>query len=134
MDSNGIFMKIKEDVVPSLFSAGASLILYNFVFGQSVTDSIPFAGRLVPAWAVVGGSVFASQLAGNVLENNVLTMIPDNSYAQLEGMLVKPALAGLAFYGISYLAISNETSFIDTFGIGVGSVLAGEYVSKAVGY
>lgn len=129
-----ILDKIKQDAIPSLIAGAVSIPLYSFILGNPINTELPFFSMTAPAWAVVGGTVTLSQLLGNVLENQVLPYIPQNQYASQEAMIVKPTLTGLAVYGISYLGISNETSFIRTFGLGAGSSIVGDYTSRLIGY
>ena len=127
--------KIKADSLPALVSAGFGLLGYNMIFGESITDSVPFFGGSAPAWIVVGGGVFASDLVGNILQNDVLTMLPQSpSYAKIEGMLVRPVITGASLYGLFRLGVSDQTDLIRTFGLGAGSAIAGTYTSQILGY
>jgi hypothetical protein len=127
MNTLSVGEKIKEDLMPALISAGCSLLGYSLAFGESPMGYLPFFGSAVPAGVVVGGSVFSSHLIGNVLENNVLSMIGPKVVGVEH--LAKPVISGLSTYGIFKFGVSNETAFLPSFGLGAGSVLAGEYVS-----
>jgi len=129
-----VWQKISEDAVPSLISGGIALLAYNMIFGESITDSIAFGGGSAPAWAIIGGGVFGSQLVGNVLQNQVLSYIQTPSLAGTEGMIVKPLLAGGTLYGLFRFGVSEDTNLLQTVGLGAGSVIAGQYASNLIGY
>jgi len=128
------WMKVKQDIIPSLFSAGASLLIYGFAFQYSLFDNVDLAGAQLPVMLVVGTTVFVSQLAGNALQYNILPLIPENSLAGLEGSVVKPTLAALSLYGINYFLISHDASLFQALVLGAGSVVVGDYSARAVGY
>lgn len=127
--SESIFDKIKDDVVPALFSAGLSLAGYSLVFGESITTPYSFFGMTLPSGVVVGGGVFLSDVAGEVLQNNLLSLLPQSqTMANLEGRLAKPLISGLTLYGLYKFGVSNDTQFLPTFGLAAGSTLAGSYI------
>jgi hypothetical protein len=128
------WMKVKQDVVPSLFSAGASLLIYGVGFQYSLFDNVAVAGAQLPVALVVGSSVFLSQLLGNALEYQVLPYIPQNSMAGLEGQILKPTLAALSLYGMNYFFISSDASLFQSVVLGAGSVVVGDYTTRLLGY
>jgi hypothetical protein len=132
--SETIWNDVKEDIIPSLFSGAIALGAYNLVFGESITSTIPFIGGEAPAWLVVGGTVSASHLAGNVLQHQILPMIESKDLASAEGVIGKPLLSGLALYGMFRLGVSEDVDFIKSVGLGAGSVISGQYASSAFGY
>ena len=74
-----VYDKIKQDLVPATFSAASGIVFYKYLLDQDLTDTYGFFGMAVPAWALIGTTIFASSLVGNVLQNNVLPLIPGNS-------------------------------------------------------
>lgn len=129
-----VYDKIKQDLVPATLSAASGIVFYKFLLEQDLTDTYGFFGMNVPAWALIGSTIFVSSLVGNVLQNNVLPLIPGNALAGYEGMIVKPAISGLATYGIIYVGESADASFGSLFLLGAGSVFAGDYLSKLALY
>lgn len=126
--------KIKQDFYPASFSAISGVLFYKFLLQQDLTDTYNFFGVDAPAWALIGSTIFASSLVGNILQYNVLPLIPGNVLAGYEGMIVKPVLSGLSTYGIIYVGESTEASFSSLFLLGAGSTLAGDSLSRFTGY
>jgi hypothetical protein len=118
--------KIKEDLVPALISGSLGALGYSFVFGQSLSDPVPLLGMYLPGGLAVGGVVGASHLVGNVLQDQVLSMIPSNSYLTAEGGLIKPILGGASTYGLFRLN-GLDPGFVNGFGLGAVSVVGGTY-------
>ena len=112
MNPPSVLDKLKSDLVPSLVSGAVSLAAYQFLLGHSLSDQMVVGGTLLPAWAVVGGLTVTSQLVGDVLQDYVLPMIPNNaSYSGYEGAVIKSALAGLSYWGLAYVTTNGATFY-----------------------
>lgn len=123
--------KIKNDAVPALFSGVLAAGLFSIAYGESLGTPIPFLGMDMPAGVVIGASVAAGHLVGNILEDNVLSMLKSDKVSAI-GNLVKPALAGLGTYGTLKVLVGGDISFTESMVLGTGSVLAGEYLYNNV--
>lgn len=117
---------IKEDFLPATASATIGSLIYSFVWDQKLTDSVPLFNIDLPGWVAIGGTIFTSHLAGNVLQSNILPLIPNNNYVNAESGLLKPIIGGLSTYGL-FMIGGNNPGFTKGFGLGAGSIIAGQY-------
>lgn len=118
-------------LVPTLAGAIAAGGVY-FVLGE--TGSTPIGGRLYPGWALAGGSVFAGSLLANNIGVWVLDKIPANQrFANMERMLIAPAVTGLAAGGVWFLTAPVEMSAIaKVVAVGAASEIGAQYASDIV--
>ena len=59
--------------------------------------------KLVPSWFAISRAIAVASYLGEVLDEYVLTKIPDNPYTKYEGMVIAPVVARA---GTLYLAIA----------------------------
>lgn len=118
--------KVKQDLYPSLVSGFIAAGIFKLAYGESISAPIPVFGFDLPAGLVIGGAVAGSHLVGNILEENVLSMLKSNK-ADMIGAAVKPVLSGLATYGVLQLTVGGDIDLMQSVMIGAGSVFAGEY-------
>jgi hypothetical protein len=124
--------KIKNDLYPSVVSGVLAAGLFSVVYGESLGTPIPFLGGMeIPAGVVIGASVAAGHLVGNILEDNVLSMLKSDKVSAI-GNLVKPALAGLGTYGTLKVLVGGDISFTESMLLGTSSVFGGEYLYNNV--
>lgn len=122
--------KIKNTLVPSAFAGAASVGIYYFLFDkEAIGITVPFGPLEVPAWAALGGSVALGNMAGEILTDYVLPMIPKNeNFQKYESTIIPPVLSGLASFGIMRTLVSPSTEFQTAFIVGAGGSVAGNYV------
>jgi hypothetical protein len=121
-------------VVPALsgaIAAGVTPVVYGIPFYSNFQQGGIFGGVNVPL--AVGVSSFGSTLIGQVAKNWVLPYIPSNSrFAESEGRMLTPVLAGVANMALLGLGAPNDGTMmlhLKNFGVGAGSVVAGQYIS-----
>ena len=122
--------KIKKTIVPSLFAGAASAGIFYVMYGAEIfSANVYIAGMQVPSYAAVGLSSALGTVAGEVLTEFVLPMIPSNqSFKKYEDLVIPPAIAGLATYGVMRFMISENTEFVNSVLIGAGGAVGGKYV------
>ena len=126
--------KVKQVLVPSLFSAGASLIIYKYLLGEELSEPVPFMGSMsYPAYIVVGASSMVGSISGELLSDVVIPKIPViESLKSVQEFLLPPSITGLTTYGALRVLVSEETSFKNGFLLGAGSSVLGKYAYNMI--
>lgn len=120
--------KVKQVIMPSVFSAGASLLIYKFLLKENLSEDAPFLGNIYPAYVVVGASTFVGSMAGELLADVVIPKIPKiEALGTIQEAILPPSLTGLTTYGALRLLVSGDTSFKNGFLLGAGSSVVGKY-------
>ncbi len=121
--------KIREIIVPSAFSAAASVLIYKYALGEDLTDDIPFLSYSMQAWQVVGVSSLIGSVAGEFAADVAIPKSPKiEMLAGIQDIIVPPAITGLTTYGTLKVLVSGDTSFKNGFLLGAGSSLVGKGV------
>lgn len=132
-DELSVYDKISKDFTASIFSGVIGGVTQAYMADVGVFDNFEVFGTNLPAIVVGGVPVMLGHLTGSVLEDFVLSKLPQSEYAtRAESMLVKPGLAGAATYVVNRFAISEEVPLSNVI-VGAGSVLASEYLVKNLG-
>lgn len=110
---------------PLMCGAAGAALSYAVAEGA---NPVLIAGKILPGWVVVGGTVAVASYAGEIGKNYILPYLQGGSLAQLEGSVLEPALTGVATYGAFYLMDQADSStFVTQFLLGAGSNVAGDY-------
>jgi hypothetical protein len=125
--------KLKQIIMPSVFSAGASIIIYKYVLGEDLNDNVPFLGNIMPAYQVVAASSLIGSVAGEFLSDIVIPMVPKvGAIETIQDMVLPPAITGITTYGTLRLLVSEDTSFKNGFLLGAGSSVVGKYAYSMI--
>lgn len=121
--------KLKKSVVPSLFAGGVSVGLTYLLYDKNLMMPVPFGPLEVPAFVAIGGSCTIGNMAGEVLTEFVLPMIPKNeSFQKYEEAIIPPVLAGASTYLAMKFLISDNANFQNSFVIGAGGSVVGSRI------
>lgn len=123
-----ITSKLKEVFIPSLLTGGISVGIYLGLYNGSMFAPIPFGGLDIPASLAVALSTTAGNMIGEIGSEFILPYIPGNSYSGAEGMILKPALSGLANYLVMRTAVSDQVSMLPSLVTGAGGSIAANYI------
>lgn len=118
--------KLRDDFMPALWSAVIAGGIFSVGYGESLMTPIPTMLGNVPAGLLIGGSVFAGHLVGNVLEDHVLSLLKSSKVDTIAS-IVKPGLGGLATFAALKLSTGGDIDLSQAVIIGTGSVFAGQY-------
>ena len=125
--------KLKEVLMPSVFSAGASIIIYKYVLGEDLSENVPFIGSIMPAYQVVAASSLIGSVAGEFLSDVVIPKIPKISAIEsIQELVLPPAITGLTTYATLRLLVSEDTSLKNGFLLGAGSSVVGKYAYSMI--
>lgn len=116
---------LKKDIIPAAISAVVGVIADKYILGQSLTATSSLLGIQTQRWISVGGTIFASDMIGEVLQGSVSGYIPSTSFN-----LAKPLISGASTAGLNYFA-SSSISPMNGFLLGAGSVIAGDYITNS---
>lgn len=121
--------KLKNSLVPSLFAGVAGVGIYYFLYDHDLMTQIPFAGIEVPVSLAVGGSVMLGNMAGEILTQYVLPLIPKNENVQpYEEYIIPPLVAAASSYLVMRTLVSEDTHILPALVTG-GS---GSYIGKII--
>lgn len=133
MPNESLIKQIEVEALPGIVSAVIAAVGSNVIFGNSYTQPIPVLGTRLPAYLVIGGTVAASHVVAELNKHLLLNKIPVlKDYKDLETRIIGPALAGLGTYAVFRLGISDTTNPINSIALGVGSSMAGKYISNTM--
>lgn len=121
--------KLKKSIYPSVLAGAAGIGVYYFLFDSDLMTAVPFGPINVPVSLAVGGSVLIGNMAGELLTNFVLPLIPKNEMFQnYEEMVIPPALASLSTYLTMKILVSEDTQVLPALVTGGAGSIAGKYV------
>ena len=121
--------KLKNSIVPSVFAGATSVGIYYLLFFFFLVTEVPFGPISLPVWGAVAGACTLGNMAGEVLTEFVLPMIPKNeSLQKYEDMVIPPAISGLATYLTMRFLVSNNTKPLESVILGSGGSVLGSYV------
>ncbi len=122
--------KLSDTLVVPVASGVIAGAVSPWVYGIDYSHTFPTLGN-INAPLGIGLAVGGSVLIGQVAKNYVLPYIPRNSaFAESEGRMLTPALAGVANAGLLYTVSDGSMSIIGkNFLVGAGSAVGGSYLS-----
>lgn len=124
--------KLSEIFVPSLLSTAVGLGIYKFVLGENLSESAPFLNMEIPAYAAVGGSIFAGAVTGEFLSDIVIPKIPKiNALGSVQEFALPPLITGLSTYGSIYVLMSKNASLSNAILVGASANIGGKYAYDA---
>lgn len=127
-DSRSILEKMKDELIPSAIAGGIGIIAANQLMGVDLSTKINIFNFSLPAWGVIGGSIFASNSLSYGLHDMVLEKIPSiQSIATYENKLLAPALSAVFTYLALREGVSTDVSLINSALLGAGSTIGAQY-------
>lgn len=121
--------KIENTLVPSLFAAGVGAGAYYFMYGSQEIESVPLGPLNVSLPIAVGGTVFIGNVAGEILTQFILPMLPeDEQFKKIQEMVVPPAITGLSTFLSMRILVSENTELLPAILLGGGSSIGGKYI------
>jgi hypothetical protein len=121
---------LKNEILPSLFAAGSSVLIYKML-GGDLSQSVNVMNVSIPTPILVGGTVFASDMASTTIANYAAPYLPE-ALKPYETHILPPLASGLSVYGLLRGFVSENTSIETSLLIGAGSNIAGKYASEMI--
>ena len=132
-DNRSLTEKLKDELVPSLASGAIGALAASFIMGVDLSMQLPVMNMNLPAWAAIGGAISAADLIAYSSHDFVLEKIPSiQRFATYENRFLAPVLSGVATYGLFRTAISPEASLTNSFLLGAGSSIGGQYAASTL--
>lgn len=125
--------KLKNTLVPSIFAGAVGTAAFYFIYDHELMAKIPFAGTELPVGLTVGLTVGLGNMAGEVLTQFVLPLIPKNEMFQnYEEHIVPPILAGLGSFAAMKILVSENTLFLPAMVVGASGSVGGKYLYSMI--
>lgn len=129
MDS--VITKLRDVFVPSLVASATSVVLYKYYLGEDLKEEIPIISVPMPAYVTVGVASFAGSVAGQTISEILEPKLP-NVLGNLQGMIIPPVVDGFTTYGAMVLLVHQHTSFKNSFTLGVGGSIVGQWFNNSI--
>lgn len=129
-DNRTVMEKVKDEIIPSAFSAGIGILGASFILGVDLSQSLNLFGMNVPTWGAIGGVIMGADMLAYASHDWVLEKIPaiqNSGFATAENKLLAPVLSGLGVYVLLREGVSTDVSLVNSFLLGGGSSIAGRY-------
>lgn len=131
--TDSLVKQIEKEAIPAVASGVIGAVASNMILGVDYSQKVPLFGMSMPAYAVVGGVIGGSYLVAELNKEMVLEKIPMlKNYANLETRILGPVIAGVGTYAVFRFGVSENTNLINSVGLGVGSSIAGKYLSETI--
>jgi hypothetical protein len=132
-DNRSITEKLKDELVPSIFSGAIGVLASSFILGVDLNLDISVGSMNMPLWSIVGGVITSADLLAYASHDYILEKIPQlQNISSVENKIGAPILTGLASYGLFKSGISSDVSFTNSFLLGAGSSVGGRYTASMI--